>query len=182
MNTKISGLVVLLAVMALSVACNREEASAQPAPAVKSFALVAAAASPVEQSLASYENVRAKLAKDDVAGITIDVGTLETAAGQAAAVAGPDGQPVLMAIAQAAKALKDMPKTDADAVRKAFGELSQRVVTLLVAVPALRQGRFVFRCPMAQGYQKWIQSSGTIDNPYMGKKMLTCGSASDWSV
>jgi hypothetical protein len=33
---------------------------------------------------------------------------------------------------------------------------------------------------MAQGYQKWVQRTETIENPYMGQSMLACGSKATW--
>jgi hypothetical protein len=33
---------------------------------------------------------------------------------------------------------------------------------------------------MAEGYQKWVQVSSEMANPYMGKKMLKCGSEATW--
>lgn len=157
--------------------CQQDEVSAQAsqAPTVR-FELSAAAAGKVEQALASYENIRAKLAKDELA-VAEDAATLEASATAASALTSADGQAVLNALAAAAKALKGMPTSDADALRKSFGEVSRQVVALIAAVPALAQGRFAFSCPMAQGFQKWVQTKPQIDNPYMGKKMLTCGSA-----
>ena len=34
-------------------------------------------------------------------------------------------------------------------------------------------------CPMAKSW--WIQKDGTINNPYFGKQMLTCGSFKDYA-
>jgi len=54
------------------------------------------------------------------------------------------------------------------------------MVALMVAEPSLSRGRHVFECPMANGYRKWIQPGANISNPYMGTRMPTCGSATDW--
>lgn len=70
---------------------------------------------------------------------------------------------------------------DIDAMRLAYGELSKPLVALASAAPELRGGRHVFLCPMARGYQKWLQAEPSLKNPYFGAKMLTCGEASDWS-
>ncbi len=183
MTTMISRVWPMAAALWCVIGCDQSGAGAASAqPTIATFALSAAAAGKVEQALASYENVRAKLAKDDVAGIVADSGTLERAASEAAGLSAPDAQPVLKALATTAKQLKEMPKSDADAVRKAFGEVSRNVMTLLIAVPSLRQGRFAFHCPMAQGYPKWVQTKAQLENPYMGTRMLTCGSASDWTL
>jgi hypothetical protein len=173
-------MVLWSALTALSgLGCGQDAASAQQGSVA--VVLSAEAQGKVDQALAAYENVRAKLAKDDVTGIVADAGNLERASNEAAALATGSGQSVLKALSAAAKALKDINKSDADEVRKSFGEVSRRVVALIAAVPSLQRGRFVFSCPMAQGYQKWVQTKSQVDNPYMGTHMLTCGSANDWS-
>jgi hypothetical protein len=145
------------------------------------------AAEPFTALLSAYEAIRAKLASDQVAAIGSDAASLQAAATQADAAAtqadknasAPLRKP-LRSLAAAAKQLKDMPKKDADAVRRAFGELSRHVVALLAAEPKLRVGRHLFQCPMAPGYGQWVQSGDKLDNPYMGKRMPRCGSARDW--
>ena len=82
--------------------------------------------------------------------------------------------------ADAAEALSRAPVDDPDAVRKAFGEVSRSVVALLAAEPSLREGLNIFECSMAQGYQKWVQKTETIENPYMGSQMLACGTKATW--
>ncbi len=34
-----------------------------------------------------------------------------------------------------------------------------------------------FECPMAgkYGFKRWLQYDSEMENPYMGRKMLTCG-------
>ena len=80
-------------------------------------------------------------------------------------------------MAEHARALSEVDG-DAEAVRTAFGETSRPLVAVLAAAPSLSKGMYVFECPMASGYQKWIQTDSEISNPYMGSRMLTCGSAS----
>lgn len=70
---------------------------------------------------------------------------------------------------------------DIEAMRLAYGDLSKPLVAIASAVPALRDGRHIFMCPMAKGYQKWLQSEPSLRNPYFGAKMLTCGEESAWS-
>jgi Cu(I)/Ag(I) efflux system membrane fusion protein len=69
----------------------------------------------------------------------------------------------------------------ADDQRRTFGDLSRAVVSLLSEHSTLARGRYVFQCPMAQGYQKWVQTGERLENPYMGGRMLRCGSSSEWS-
>lgn len=70
---------------------------------------------------------------------------------------------------------------DIHAVRLTYGELSKSLVALVSAIAPLREGRHVFECPMAKGYQKWIQTEPSLRNPYFGKSMLTCGDESRWA-
>lgn len=68
-----------------------------------------------------------------------------------------------------------------EAMRLTYGDLSKPLVAIASAVPALRDGRHVFMCPMAKGYQKWLQAEPSLRNPYFGAKMLTCGEESTWA-
>lgn len=169
----------VLTLACVTAGCQQEGAQAQPATA--RFTLSAPALQKAEQVLASYENVRALLAKDEIAAIVTDTNSMQRAAEEAAALADTQGQSVLRAIAKAAKVLAAMDKGNADDVRKAYGEVSRHIVALLGAVPSLQQGRHAFRCPMAQGYEKWVQTKPQMENPYMGRRMLQCGSATDFT-
>ena len=73
-----------------------------------------------------------------------------------------------------------MQREGLEAGREAFSEVSKRLIAWLSAEPALTRGRYVFECPMAKAYPKWIQQSETVSNPYMGAAMDTCGEASNW--
>ena len=98
-----------------------------------------------KQFLQNYEQVRAALAADDLAG-----------AKKAAASLGDEGS--------------DLAKSDTlkDA-RKAFGKLSEQAVKLASGQP----GFHVMHCPMVN--KDWVQTSDKVANPYYGKEMLTCG-------
>ena len=134
----------------------------------------------VAATLTAYEDIRAKLAADDIAGATAQADALANAATEAAADAPEALRGELSNTARAAEALSKTPTDDPDAVRKAFGEVSRFVVALLATDSSLREGTHVFECPMAQGYQKWVQRTDATENPYMGKRMLACGSKATW--
>jgi len=127
--------------------------------------------------LARYESIRAALAKDDVVSTAAHAAALEKFARSASAASGEVG-PNWGDVAEAAKRLHEMPKDDADSVRKAFGDVSQKLVGVLAADKTLAEGIHVFECPMAQGYKKWVQHAAKISNPYMGTRMPECGSES----
>ena len=71
-------------------------------------------------------------------------------------------------------------ETDIEQVRIDFGELSRQMVAVLSAIPSLRDKLYVYECPMAQDYDRWIQLEEQMANPYMGERMLECGSEVDW--
>lgn len=108
-----------------------------------------------------YEIVRDALAKDDLE-------RARKASTQVAKVAG-EAEPIRVAAASLGGA------QDIAAARLAFGELSKAYLAWLVANPDSAKGLHAFRCPMAKGYQKWVQRTETMENPYMGQKMLECG-------
>ena len=125
-----------------------------------------AAASPYDGVLAAYEKVRVQLAADAGAGLAArELAAQAKAAGLAdlAASAGTLAQTATM-----------------DEARTAFATVSQHVVALIATNPDLARGRHVFECPMVKGYNKWVQVSQDMANPYMGKAMLACGGASTW--
>lgn len=153
------------------------EAPAEPTGAPPAMAQ---APEPVRTAFAKYEALRAALSRDAVSEAPAGAGALATAARSAAAADKPEHKAQWEGLAAAADALKALPASDGDGVRKGFGEVSRAFVALLAADPALAAGLHVFKCPMAQGYQKWVQSDPKLANPYMGSQMLTCGSETDF--
>jgi len=135
----------------------------------------------IARVLEAYETVRSALARDDFGTLTTCAANLEIAAHDALDSVPEQLKPGVTDVQAAAKRLKEMDKGDARAVRLVFGDTSRPVVTLLASEPSLRTGHFVFECPMAQGYKKWVQTSSDISNPYMGKAMPKCGSAAEWT-
>lgn len=154
-------------------------AQAQPTPAVAPTGDVTASAA---QILSAYEKIRARLASDQTEGIEQIASDVAGAARVAASQAAAPQKVQLESIARAADGLKAKAGASVAEVRKMFGELSRAIVGLLSASPELRKGYHIFHCPMAEGYQKWVQAKETIENPYMGKKMLECGSTTEWSA
>ena len=71
---------------------------------------------------------------------------------------------------------------DVEEARQHFAEVSQYLVSLAAADTRLREGWHLFECPMAEGFNKWLQREPRLENPYMGKRMLACGSRSEWTV
>jgi len=158
---------------------------APPAPAAPTAPPAALPAGPRGVVLARYEALRAVLADDKGAAIAAELPALRTAVTAIAAdkaAGAADLQKGLDGLA-AATATKDGAAVDLKAARVAFGELSRGLVAAIAADPALQAGRFLFECPMAAGYQRWVQTNATMANPYMGRRMLECGAAvAAWRV
>ncbi len=122
----------------------------------------------VSETFDAYESLRAALAQDRLDEVRDKAITVANAAGETRAPT----------VAKAAQSI--VPSENADGMRKAFGDLSREMIVLAKEHPSAKKGRFVFTCGMAQGYPKWIQVSKTMTNPYMGQRMLECGTKSNW--
>lgn len=134
----------------------------------------------VEAILQDYETIRASLAADRGRPVAAAARSIRTNAEEASAGASGGARNLLRALASKARALAGVSAADMDALRLAFGRLSQPLITLVRGSTRLRRGRHLFECPMAEGYGGWIQNEEQISNPYMGQRMLTCGAGRDW--
>ncbi len=180
-------LIIIATVAVALTACP--EASSQgpnpPAPTPVAEVAPTPVAGPLGEALAAYDEMQQRLAKDDATAGTIAAklaGAAQAASTTASAAA---KQPLLDLAAVATKLAEQMkaaPPPALDAQRKGFADLSKALVALLVADPALQRGRFIFECPMAPSYKKWVQTHPKLQNPWYGSKMLECGEKTDWSV
>ena len=103
----------------------------------------------------------------------------------AAAATGATKQPLTdlaSAAAKLAEQMKAAPPAALDAQRAAFADMSKALITAMVADPTLQKGRFIFECPMAPAYKRWVQTHSKLQNPYWGSKMLECGEKVAWGV
>jgi protein SCO1 len=140
-----------------------ERRLAKPEPAaepIKHVTVNAEATPRVRDALGQYDQLRRRLAADDLAGA-------QAAATKLAAVRGVELGAGVAAISGA---------QDLAAARAGFGAASRQLVALLVDNPPLREGWLLFRCQMTTGYQKWVQRDEKHENPYFGTRMLECGS------
>ena len=65
--------------------------------------------------------------------------------------------------------------SEIDRAREKFGDLSDAIDTYMTGLKLRApEGVKVAFCPMV--HKPWLQTASTIDNPYFGKSMLTCGS------
>jgi len=142
--------------------------------AASQSSLPAATRASVEEAVSAYEAVREALA-DDRSDVTAESQALADAARRGTAGAPEPLRHPLEDLSGAADRLARVESGDLDAAREAFGELSRTLIALLSKDPSLQEGRYVYECPMVDGYKKWVQVSEGTSNPYMGSKMLECG-------
>lgn len=109
--------------------------------------------------LKAYHQVHDALAKDDLAAAKKSAGDLAETATPAKCV-------------NTAKHAGELAKSASlESAREHFKAISEECIKMYGAV----DGQYVFHCPMAKS--EWLQTDGKqVSNPYMGKKMPTCGS------
>lgn len=121
----------------------------------------------------AQEQARALLAADQLKGLAA---TARAAADALTAAKGHAPDSVARTLAAGARAAAELADSaDLAAARRAYGELNRALVTLAEVDPRLQDGWHRFECPMAEGYQLWLQRGPQIENPYMGPRMLACG-------
>lgn len=137
---------------------------------------------PVDAFLGAYEEARKLFVADQADGLIDAARRMASAASEGTKAAPAEAQPHLQALVKASSDLEAALGQGIEPGRKAYGEVSRHVVALLVSYPSLAAGRFVFQCPMAPGYRKWVQTDGKLQNPYMGQRMPACGGSTDWKI
>ncbi len=201
-----TSLLIALASTALGVAaCSKEEKKAAPSPTAPPASKKAAAetpntaptdtaptdtaptdTAPTEKPAAnasfakgmmdSYEVCRALLAGDSTEGIANCANEIVTASKASHGAAPEAAHTHIATLETAALALAAAPADDIAATRLAFGAVSESVVAMLMSAPDAAKDYHLFECPMAKGYKRWAQPGAELQNPYMGAKMLSCGS------
>ncbi len=122
-------------------------------------------------TMKAYEVVRVALAADNLA---------DAQKGAKALAEKAKGKAAFSKIGEAAKKLAGAK--DIANARLAFGNLSKNLIAYISANPKHSKGVTAYECPMAKGYKKWLQADAKMANPYMGKKMLTCGGKTKLSL
>ncbi|MFZ5479525.1 MAG: hypothetical protein ACOZNI_22360 [Myxococcota bacterium] len=172
------GLPILLAVLAVAVPT---EALARKVPSdIPSSELDPGERHALDRALDAYEDARAMLAREDFRTIEEPARRIALRLDEANEGLGPHHplkEPISRALA-AADRLGSARRLDA--AREQFGELSRRLVQVVRAEDRLRAGRALFYCPMVKGYPYWIQTTETLENPYVGPAMKDCGKRAGW--
>ncbi len=125
----------------------------------------------------AYEEIRIRLAQDSLDGLKPRAERLATSLRAAATGLGDEPEAKQEATTGADAATRLAEAEDLERARGAFSAVSHSLVRLISADARLAKGKHVFECPMAKGFgfNEWVQPSATLSNPYMGKKMSTCG-------
>ena len=109
--------------------------------------------------------IQVSLAQDKMDGVAANATGIATEAG----TLGKPGEKILAGAMALQKAKK------IEEAREAFGRMSDALIAHLDAEKHKPgNGVRVAYCPMAR--KSWLQKDGTIQNPYYGSQMLTCGS------
>jgi membrane fusion protein, copper/silver efflux system len=157
------------------------EAHAAEGPALPRGPLSAQSLEYARAAFAATESLRALLAKDTLEGVDTRAREVSGALGAlASGLAGAEGTKGVEAGAEAAGRLASAKELGE--ARARYGEVSRVLVGLAEADARLREGWHIFQCPMEKGFNKWVQRSATMENPFMGQRMLACGWESEWKV
>ena len=125
--------------------------------------------------LNQYESVRAALAADDLAAAKKAAHEIVTSAPLEAPAKEGEAKHEGGAI-EAAKSLSTADSLES--AREAFKTVSKRAVHLA----GNKKGFYHVHCPMVPKEEgDWVQTTKQISNPYMGKKMASCGTIEDGS-
>ncbi|MFZ5479280.1 MAG: hypothetical protein ACOZNI_21120 [Myxococcota bacterium] len=134
----------------------------------------------LEAALDAYEEARAMLARDEFLPLDEPARRVIARLDEARDGLGPHHllrKPIAAAMTAADKLTM---ARRIELAREHFSELSRSLVTIARKEPRLREGRGLFYCPMVKGYPYWIQIGETVENPYMGASMRTCGRRVGW--
>ena len=112
-----------------------------------------------------YLKIQEALSDDKMDGVKANAGNVATAA----AALGAPAMKIDTTAVQLANAV------EIDDARDKFGALSEAIDTYMTGLKLKApEGIRVAVCPMV--HKPWLTASATIDNPYYGKSMSTCGS------
>lgn len=132
-------------------------------------------------AIQSYEAIRAQLAQDSVEGLAPRAEEMATALRQAAEAAENHSADMAGWLRKGAEAVSRLgEEKDLQEARQRFAEVSHSLISLVAGDARLQEGWHVFECPMVKGFNKWLQRGARLENPYMGQRMLACGSPSQW--
>lgn len=152
-------------------------------PASLESALGEPLAGEVRRVLDAYFALTTSLAEDKLSPIAGQADRLSRASRDLAKLASDDDSAELAqsaaALAKHAAELSSDGPADLRAARVGYGRISRQMFVLLSengGQTLLGKDVFAYECGMSKvGYENWLWWSPEIHNPYMGQKMLKCG-------
>jgi hypothetical protein len=139
-------------------------AAVECAPAPMTNKTPAAGSEMSRAILDPYLKIQAALSDDTMDGVKANAGEVATAS----TALGAPAMKIDTAAVQLASAV------EIEDAREKFGRLSEAIDTYMTGLKLKPpEGVRVAFCPMVR--KPWLQTASTIDNPYYGKSMLTCG-------
>ncbi len=125
--------------------------------------------------LKSYENIRKSLALDNFAPARRGAVHLIEDVDAAMDKAYGDVRKALAKIRTGAVGMAEGAE-DIAQTRKHFASISKPIISLVTRYGLPSGVRLsAFTCPMTKNGDSWLQPGETVENPYMGQKMSTCG-------
>lgn len=151
------------------------QAAPQPAASVPMATMQGTAE--VDRVVAAYLKMTATLGAPQKSAVAVDPSELISATTALQGVlAGTPQQVLADNLKQAAQAIKGQPIEEQ---RKRFPKLSASVIAVVQRMPPTRavgEQLFVMSCEMAPGGAgQWLQTNGTIANPFFANTMKECG-------
>jgi Cu(I)/Ag(I) efflux system membrane fusion protein len=148
-----------------------------PAATPGAAALSSSASAAVTAALPGYEKVRVALAGDRLPDATEAASNL-AAALEKAEGGNPAETSLLAGAGRAATAIAGA--ADLAPARQGFADLSRNLIGLIGRSPKIRGKLYLYFCPMAEGYARWVQTEKEPGNPYMGTRMPRCANPVSW--
>ncbi len=146
-------------------------------PKARAFNFNDGAKQALQVAFSGYEQLHAELARDELRAVPEVAPALATTLEEALTRDPATPAALKQALEASIAAAKQLPREqDLEAARRLFGTVSQGLVQAAMEDPRVADGWSLFECPMADGYKRWLQPEAQMANPYMGRRMLKCGS------
>lgn len=137
---------------------------------------------PLRESFGAYEEVRGLLASDQINGLAPRAERLASLLADARDAMPRRSRDLSRRLGEAEDAAGRLESARTlQEARSSFAEISQVLTVVAACEPELAQGWHLFECSMTEGFNRWMQRSDKVENPYQGKAMQTCGATSDWA-
>jgi hypothetical protein len=175
MKTGLSVAAISLAV----VGCSEQPASnGTPEQGKSSAATSQQAQAAVDQTTDAYLSIQSQLASDSIDQVPAKLQVIRDSAQSLQDQAGQANNSALSTQAAALAKAAEFEVTDVKQTRDKFVSVSGSMIELVQAHPPSDETAselYVAKCPMVDD-GLWLQTAETIRNPYMGSRMLQCGS------